>query len=160
MADTNLIESVVQIISAVAALASVLVVLKANEIANTAKNYQKNILLNRREIELLGIILEKLSIYDAWCKQGASGEDVNYHESNAAEYHSRDEAWSQIPRDVKFLLIKLSSHSEELEKRLKEWESGFIVKMESTYSFNEEFITERISLLREIRYGGLYKANK
>ncbi|WP_318474442.1 hypothetical protein [Photobacterium leiognathi] len=155
MADTNLIESVAPIISAVAALASVFVVWKANEIANTAKNYQKNSLLNKREIELLGIILEKLSIYDAWCKQGASGEDVNYHESNEVEYQSRDDAWSQIPRDVKFLLIQLSSHSEKLEKLLKEWESDFIVKMGSTYSFNEELITEHIRSLREIRCGGL-----
>ncbi|MBM4941647.1 hypothetical protein HYO29_22465 [Vibrio parahaemolyticus] len=155
MADTNLIESVAPIISAVAALASVFVVLKANEIANTAKNYQKNSLLNKREIELLGIILEKLSIYDAWCKQGASGENVNYHESNEVAYQSRDDAWSQIPRDVKFLLIQLSSHSEELEKLLKEWESGFVVKTGSTFSFKEELINERIRSLREIRSGGL-----
>lgn len=155
MADTNLIESVAPLVSAVAALASVFVVWKANGIANTAKNYQKNSLLNKREIELLGIILEKLSIYDAWCKQGASGENVNYHESNEVAYQSRDDAWSQIPRDVKFLLIQLSSHSEELEKQLKEWESGFVVKIDSEYSFKEELIIERISSLREIRCGGL-----
>ncbi|MEZ9131464.1 hypothetical protein [Vibrio breoganii] len=155
MADTNLIESIAPLVSAVATLASVFVVWKANGIANTAKNYQKNSLLNKREIELLGIILEKLSIYDAWCKQGASGENVNYHESNEVAYQSRDDAWSQIPRDVKFLLIQLSSHSEKLEKQLKEWESGFLVKMGSAYSFKEELIIERISSLREIRCGGL-----
>jgi hypothetical protein len=151
----KILESIAPIISAIAAIASVVAVFKANEIAKTVKNFQRNTLLNQREIELLGKALEKLSIYNAWCKTDSVGNDVNYHDSNETEYESRDDAWAQIPRDVKFILIQLSSHSERLESLLIEWEKGFITKAGESYSFDDSLVLQKIKYLRTIRSGGL-----
>jgi hypothetical protein len=151
----EILKSIAPIISAIAAIASVFAVFKANDIANTVKNFQRNTLLNQREIELIGKALEKLSIYSVWCKNDCAGNDVNYHDSNETEYTSRDDAWSQIPRDVKFILIQLTSHSERLETLLLDWEKGFINKSGESYSFEDSLVSEKIASLRSIRSGGL-----
>lgn len=151
----DFLNTISPIFSALAAIASVFAVYKANEIAKTVRDFQKNSVLNSREIELIGKALEKLSIYDTWCKPNCSGEDVNYHQSNEVEYTTRDDATLQIPRDVKFILIQLSSHSEILEKLLIEWENGFIAKTGNDYAFIDELVSEKIQSLRSIRAGGL-----
>lgn len=151
----EILNSMLPIFSMFAAIASTLAVFKANEIARSARDFQKNSILNQREIELIGKALEKLSIYDVWCKSGGAGENVNYHDSNETEYASRDGAFIQIPMDVKILLILLSSHSKKLESRLIEWEHDFIKKTGDCYNFEESLIGEKIRSLRAIRAGGL-----
>jgi len=151
----KILELISPIISAIAAIASVVAVFKANDIANTVKDFQRNCLLNQREIELIGKALEKLNIYNVWCKPDGAGSDVNYHDSNEVEYSTRDEASSQIPRDVKFILIQLTSHSERLESLLINWESGFIIKIGDDYQFEDNLVSEKIKSLRAIRSGGL-----
>lgn len=151
----EILKSIAPIISAIAAIASVFAVFKANDIANTVKDFQRNTLLNQREIELIGKALEKLSIYSVWCKDDGAGNDVNYHDSSETEYESRDDAWSQIPRDVKFILIQLTSHSERLEALLLDWEKGFIHKIGESYHFEDSLVSAKITSLRSIRSGGL-----
>ncbi|MBB1320447.1 hypothetical protein [Shewanella sp. SR43-8] len=151
----KILESIAPIVSSIAAIASFFAVLKANEIAKTVKYFQRNTLLNQREIELIGKALEKLNIYNVWCKEDSAGIDVNYHDSNETEYNSRDDACLQIPIDVKFILIQLTSHSEKLEFLLLKWEEGFILKSGKTYHFNESLVSEKIQSLRAIRSGGL-----
>ncbi|WP_028863983.1 hypothetical protein [Psychromonas aquimarina] len=143
------------LLAAIATIASAVAVFKANEIAMAVKNFQKNSILNQRELELIGKALEKLSIYDAWCKPGAKGENVNYHESNESEYKARDEAEIQIPRDIKFILIQLSAHSDNLESQLDEWEENFIIKTGDNYFLDAAQIRNKILSLRSIRSCGL-----
>lgn len=155
----NVIEtlnSMAPVFTMFAAIASALAIFNANEISRSVRDFQQNIILNQREIELIGKTLEKLAIYEIWCKSGGTGEGVNYHDSNEVEYASRDEAFVQIPIDVKFLLIQLSSRSVKLESQLTKWENGFIKKVGNSYLFEEHLISEKIQLLREIRAGGLY----
>ena len=151
----KILESISPIISAIAAIASAFAVFKANDIANTVKDFQKNSILNEREIELIGKALEKLNIYKVWCKTDAAGNDVNYHDSNETEYNTRDDAWSQIPRDVKFILIQLTSHSERLESLLTVWESDFIKRTGNDYHFEDSLVSDKIKSLRAILSGGL-----
>ena len=80
---------------------------------------------------------------------------MNFHDSKESNYDTRDDAWSQIPRDVKYVLIQLSSHSERLEQLLSEWELGFIEKTADTYIIKDEKVKEKIKSLREIVAGGL-----
>ncbi|HDY7754593.1 TPA: hypothetical protein RQL25_004610 [Vibrio vulnificus] len=150
-----MLDSITPFVSAIAALASAFAVFKANDIALTAKNFHKNSVLNQRELELLGKAIEKLSIYDVWCKTGGAGESINYHDSNEVEYSSRDDATMQIPRDLKYLLIQLSAHSEELNAKLIEWESDFISKVGDSYMLKDELVPVKIKALREIRSGGM-----
>lgn len=151
----EILNSIAPILSAIAAIASAFAVYKANEIAKAVRDFQKNSVLNHREIKLIGKALEKLNIYDVWCKPDSSGQDINYHDSSETEYNNRDDASMQIPRDVKFILIQLSSHSAKLESLLNEWEDGFIIKVGSDYTFTENLVSEKIKLLRTIRAGGL-----
>ncbi|WP_117235762.1 hypothetical protein [Vibrio maerlii] len=150
-----MLDSISPLVSAIAALASAFAVFKANDIAETVKNFHKNSVLNHRELELLGKALEKLSIYDVWCKTGGVGESVNYHDSNEVEYSSRDDATIQIPRDLKYLLIQLSAHSEDLNAKIVDWESNFISKVNDDYILKDELVSEKIKALREIRSGGM-----
>jgi hypothetical protein len=152
---TLMLESIAPIILAIAAIASAFAVFKANEIANAVERFQKNSVLNQREIELIGKALEKLCIYSVWCKLGGAGENVNYHDSNEVEYDSRGDATLQIPRDVKYIVIQLSAHSDTLQKKLEQWESGFITKLGNDYCFQEGLIQSKISELRSIRSDGL-----
>jgi hypothetical protein len=138
-----------------AAIASALAIFKANEIASSLKRFQRNSFLNRRELNLLNRALELLKIYEVWCTDNGAGSDVNFHDSNETSYESRDDAWSQIPRDIKFLLIQLSSHSNRLEQLLTEWEKGFLEKISSSYVLKDEQVKEKIKSLREIVSGGL-----
>ena len=87
-----------------------------------------------------------------WCKEGASGQDINYHDSCENEYETRDEAWTKIPQDVKFILIKLCAHSEELESLIHCWEDEFIIKSANFYRFEDSLVSEKIRGLRAIRY--------
>lgn len=151
----EILKLIAPIISAIAAIASVFAVFKANDIANTVKDFQRNTLLNQREIELIGKALEKLCIYSVWCKDDGAGNDVNYHNSSETEYATRDDAWLQIPMDVKFILIQLTSHSERLETLLLEWEKGFIHKTGESYRFEDCLMAEKITSLRTIRSGGM-----
>ncbi|WP_379544248.1 hypothetical protein [Psychrobacter sp. R86515] len=151
----EVLKSIAPVISAIAAMTSAFAVFKANDIANTVKNFQRNTLLNQREIELIGKALEKLNIYSVWCKDDGAGNNVNYHDSNEIEYKSRDDAWSQIPKDVKFILIQLTSHSERLETLLLDWEKGFIHKVGESYRFEDSLVSAKIASLRSIRSGGL-----
>ena len=128
---------------------------KANEISSALKRLQRNSILNQREIQFLNRALELLKIYDVWCKQDGAGSDVNFHDSKESSYSTRDDAWSQIPRDIKYILIQLSSHSERLENLLLEWENGFIEKVSDSYSLKDEMVTEKIQSLRNIISGGL-----
>ena len=146
---------IIPLLSVFAALASAYAVFKANEIAVAVRRFQKNSILNQREIELLGRALEKLNIYDVWCKQDGSGSNVNYHNSNETEYVTRDDASNQIPRDIKFILIQLSSHSERLESLTSEWESDFIIMVANDYHIKDELVTEKIKQLRAILASGL-----
>ncbi|MEZ8437890.1 hypothetical protein AB6D90_15185 [Vibrio splendidus] len=150
-----MLDSITPFVSAIAALASAFAVFKANDIALTAKNFHKNSVLNKRELELLGKALEKLSIYDVWCKTGGAGKSINYHDSTEVQYSSRDVATIQIPRDLKYLLIQLSAHSEGLNAKLIEWESGFISKVDDDYMLKDELVPAKIKALREIRSGGM-----
>ena len=151
----KIITSLAPFISAVAAIAAAIAVFKANEISSALKRLQRNSILNQREIQFLNRALELLKIYDVWCKQDGAGSDVNFHDSKESSYSTRDDAWSQIPRDIKYILIQLSSHSERLENLLLEWESGFIEKVSDSYSLEDEMITEKIQSLRNIISGGL-----
>lgn len=78
-----------------------------------------------------------------------------FYDSKETSYESRDDAWSQIPRDIKFLLIQLSSHSNRLEQLLIEWEKGFLEKISDSYVLKDEQVKEKIKSLREIVSGGL-----
>lgn len=142
-------------VAAVAAVAAAVAAFKANKISGALKRLQKNSILNQREIHLLNRALELLKIYDVWCTDSGAGSDVNFHDSKESHYNSRDDAWSQIPRDIKFILIQLSSHSERLDALLSEWECGFIEKTADTYILKDESIKEKIKSLREIVAGGL-----
>ncbi|MEZ9778609.1 hypothetical protein [Vibrio sp. 10N.261.54.A5] len=137
--------------AAIAAIAA----FKANEISGALKKLQKNSILNQREIQLLNRALELLKIYEVWCTNNGAGSNVNFHESKESNYDTRDDAWSQIPRDIKYVLIQLSSHSERLEQLLSEWELGFIEKAADTYIIKDEGVKEKIKSLREIVAGGL-----
>lgn len=152
---TSLITAISPLLAAIAAIAAAIAAFKANEISGALKRLQKNSILNQREIQLLNRALELLKIYDVWCKEDGAGSDVNFHDSKESTYNTRDEAWSQIPRDIKFILIQLSSHSERLEQLLSEWELGFIEKMADTYILKEENVKEKIKSLRDIVSGGL-----
>jgi len=149
------ITSISPLLAAIAAVAAAIAAFKANEISGALKRLQKNSILNQREIHLLNRALELLKIYDVWCTDSGAGSDVNFHDSKESHYNSRDDAWSQIPRDIKFILIQLSSHSERLDALLSEWECGFIEKTSDTYLLKDESIKEKIRSLREIVAGGL-----
>jgi len=152
---TSLITAISPLLAAIAAIAAAIAAFKANEISGALKRLQNNSILNQREIQLLNRALELLKIYDVWCKEDGAGSDVNFHDSKESTYNTRDEAWGQIPRDIKFILIQLSSHSERLEQLLSEWELGFIEKMADTYILKEENVKEKIKSLRDIVSGGL-----
>jgi hypothetical protein len=152
---TNIAISIAPLLAAIAAISAAIAAFKANEISGALRRLQKNSILNQREIQLLNRALELLKIYDVWCREGGAGSDVNFHDSKESNYSTRDDAWSQIPRDIKFILIQLSSHSERLEKLLSEWELEFIEKMADTYILREEKIKEKIKSLRDIVSGGL-----
>ncbi|MGN5130890.1 hypothetical protein ACTG13_14885 [Aeromonas hydrophila] len=83
-----IIEGLTPIISMIAAVASASAVFKANEISTSLKKFQKNSMLNAREIELAMQMLEALKIYDEWCKEDAAGSDVNFHTSRQTIYES------------------------------------------------------------------------
>lgn len=150
-----MLTSLAPLLSAVAAFAAAIAAFQANQISNALKRLQRNGILNQREIQLLNRALELLKIYDVWCTESGAGSDVNFHESNESNYNTRDDAWSQIPRDIKFILIQLSSHSECLEQLLSEWEHGFIEKVADSYSLKDERVKEKIKYLRAIVAGGL-----
>lgn len=151
----SMITSISPLLAAIAAVAAAVAAFKANEISGALKRLQKNSILNQREIQLLNRALELLKIYDVWCTDSGAGSEVNFHDSKESNYNSRDDAWSQIPRDIKFVLIQLSSHSERLDALLSEWECGFIEKSEDTYILKDESVKEKIKSLREIFAGGL-----
>lgn len=152
---TSMINSISPLLATIAAVAAAVAAFKANEISGALKRLQKNSILNQREIHLLNRALELLKIYDIWCTDSGAGSDVNFHDSKESSYNSRDDAWSQIPRDIKFILIQLSSHSERLDALLSEWERGFIEKSAGTYIIKDESIKDKIKSLREIFAGGL-----
>ena len=143
------------LLSAGAAIASFFANRKSNSTAEAVKNFQINSVLNQREIELIGQALERLNIYNVWCKQGASGQAINYHDSCENEYATRDEAWIRIPQDVKFILIQLCAHSEKLESLINCWEDGFMIKVGSSYRFEDNLVSEKIRSLRAVIYDGL-----
>lgn len=143
------------LLSAIAAIAAAIAAFKANEISSAVRRFQRNSVLNQREIYLLNQALELLKIYDVWCTEDGSGSDVNFHDSKESSYSSRDDAWSQIPRDIKYIIIQLASHSERLESLLNEWEKGFIEKVASSYSLKDDKVKEKIQSLRSILAGGL-----
>ena len=147
---TEIVNYIFYFISASAALASAIAIRKANKISKAVQESQKNSNLNQREIELIGRILEKLNIYNVWCKQDALGQDINYHDSDETEYDTRDDAEMKIPKDVKLLLIKLHAHSEELAVSIKKWEDGFIIKVDDSYCFNESLVLKKMESLRDI----------
>lgn len=144
------VNSIFYVLSTIAAIASAFAIYRSNKTAKAVKNIQKNIILNQREIELIGKALEKLNIYNVWCKQDASGQDINYHDSDETEYDTRDDAEMKIPKDVKLLLIKLHAHSEELAVSIKKWEDGFIIKVDDSYCFNESLVLKKMESLRDI----------
>ena len=65
------VNSIFYVLSTIAAIASAFAIYRSNKTAKAVKNIQKNIILNQREIELIGKALEKLNIYNVWCKQDA-----------------------------------------------------------------------------------------
>ena len=152
---TSMIASISPLLAAIAAVAAAVAAFKANEISAALKRLHKNSILNQRELHLLNRALELLKIYDVWCTDNGAGSDVNFHDSKESNYNTWDDAWSQIPRDIKFILIQLSSHSDRLEMLLSEWECGFIEKSSDTYIIKDESIKEKIKSLREIVAGGL-----
>ena len=151
----KLLASLAPLLSAVAANAAAIAAFQANNISKSLKRLQRNSILNQREIQLLNRALELLKIYEVWCTDSGAGSDVNFHDSNESNYKSRDDACSQIPRDIKYILIQLSSHSERLENLLSRWEQGFINKVAESYALKDEQVKEKISSLREIISGGL-----
>ncbi|TQP91961.1 hypothetical protein FLL87_06885 [Vibrio cholerae] len=151
----KLITAFAPLLSAVAAIAAAFAAFKANEISSALKKLQRNSILNQREIQLLSRALELLNIYDVWCKENGAGSSVNFHDSKESNYDTRDDAWSQIPRDIKYIIIQLSSHSERLEYLLTEWERDFIVQVSDSYHLNDDMVKEKIKSLREILSGGL-----
>ena len=120
----KIVNALAPLLAAIAAVAAAIAAFKANEISGALKRLQKNTILNQREIQLLNRALELLKIYEDWCTDNGAGNNVNFHDSKESNYDTRDDAWSQIPRDIKYVLIQLSSHSERLEQLLSEWELG------------------------------------
>lgn len=151
----KIIVSLAPILSAIAAIAAAVAAFKANEISNALKRLQRNSILNQQEIQLLNRTLELLKIYDVWCRDDGAGSDLNFHDSKESNYSTRDDAWSQIPRDIKFILVQLSSHSDRLEDLLNEWEKGFVIKVADSYALQESMIKEKIKSLRSITSEGL-----
>lgn len=151
----KIINALAPLLAAIAAVAAAIAAFKANEISGALKRLQKNSILNQREVQLLNRALELLKIYEVWCTDNGTGNNVNFHDSKESNYDTRDDAWSQIPRDIKYVLIQLSSHSERLEQLLSEWELGFIEKTADTYTIKDENVKEKIKSLREIVAGGL-----
>ncbi len=152
----SILTSLVPLLSAVAAISAAFAAFKANQISRALMSLQRNGILNQREIQLLHRALELLKTYDVWCTDDGAGSDVNFHDSKESNYNSRDEASSQIPRDIKYILIQLSSHSERLEHLLSGWESGFIQKLGDSYFLEGEQVKEKIKSLRDILSGGLF----
>lgn len=146
----GVVTSLAPILSAIAAIAAAIATVKASQISSAFHKFQKNNVLNQREISLLNRALELLKIYDVWCTVDGAGSDINFHDSKESDYKSRDDAWAQIPRDIKYILIQLSSHSERLESLLSEWENGFIVKCSGSYFLKDEVVKEKIQSLRDI----------
>jgi hypothetical protein len=142
-------------VAAIAAAYAAFAALRANNISKKILSMQRNSILNMREIELLNKALELLKIYDVWCKPGCTGEKINYHKSKEISYETRDEAWMNIPYDLKIILIRLSSLSSVLEKKLSEWEEGFIEVMGDSFKFDDDQVAEKIRTLRDIVYDGL-----
>ena len=151
----GLITSLAPMLSAIAAIAAAVAAFKANEISSTLKRLQRNSILNQHEIQLFHRALELLKVYDVWCKEEGAGSDVNFHDSKESSYSTRDNASTQIPRDIKFILIQLSSHSEKLESLLFEWEQGFILKIADSYALQDNKVKEKIQSIREIFSSGL-----
>jgi len=151
----SVLTSLAPLLSAVAAIAAAIAAFQANAISRSLRRLQSNSILNQREIQMLNRALELLKIYEVWCADNGAGSDVNFHDSNESNYKTRDDAWSQIPRDIKFILIQLSSHSERLERLLSEWELGFIQRVADSYALKDEQVKEKISSLRAIVSGGL-----
>lgn len=149
------LNSIAPILAAISAFAAAVAALNANRIARSLKRFQRNSFLNSRELDLLNRSLELLKIYEVWCIASGAGSDVNFHDSKETSYQSRDDAWIQIPRDIKFLLIQLSSHSSRLEQLLVDWEEGFLEKKGDSYVLKDEQVKEKIKALREIVSGGL-----
>jgi hypothetical protein len=148
-------KSIAPILTAISAIAAAVAVFKANSIASSVKRFQRSSFLNARELNLLNRVLELLKIYEVWCTDNGAGFAVNFHDSKETSYESRDDAWSQIPRDIKFLLIQLSSHSNKLEQILNEWEKGFLEKISDSYILKDDQVKEKIKSLREIVSGGI-----
>jgi hypothetical protein len=136
--------------AAISAIASAIAAWNANKISSSVKMFQRNTFLNAQELDLLSRALKLLKIYEVWCTDNGAGSDVNFHDSKETSYESRDDAWSQIPRDIKFLLIQLSSHSNRLDQLLFDWEKDFLEKKGDSYSLKDEQVKEKIKLLREI----------
>lgn len=151
----KVVTALTPVFSTIAAIAAAVAAFKANEISNSLKRLQKNSILNQQEIHLLYRALELLKIYDVWCTNDGAGSNVNFNDSSESNYSTRDDAWNQIPRDIKFILIQLSSHSAKLEMLLSEWEEDFIDKIEDSYKLRDEKIKQKIHALREILSGGL-----
>ncbi|MCG9559851.1 hypothetical protein [Vibrio kanaloae] len=145
----------ISFLSLIAAVASAFAVYQANNIARSARDFHINSILSNRELELLGLALEKLNIFDVWCKSGGSGEDINFSESKISEYENRDDAYFDIPKDVKILVVQAASHSERLDEILKQWEKGFIKKVGDSYQLEESLLQKKIAELRDIIAGGL-----
>jgi hypothetical protein len=148
-------KSIAPILAAISAVAAAVAAFNANRIARSLMRFQRNSFLNARELNLLNRSLELLKIYEVWCTDSGAGSDVNFHDSKETSYESRDDAWSQIPRDIKFLLIQLSSHSNRLEQLLIEWEKDFLEKKGDSYVLKDEQVKEKIKSLRELVLGGL-----
>lgn len=147
--------SLVPMLSAIAAIAAAVAAFKANEISSSLRRLQRNSILNQQEIQLLSRILELLKIYDVWCRDDGAGSDLNFHNSKESNYDSRDDASSQIPRDIKYILVQISSHSESLEYLLNKWEEDFVIKVGNSYELREDMIKEKIKSLRSIIAGGI-----
>jgi len=148
-------KSIAPILAAISAIAAAIAAWNANKISSSVKMFQRNSFLNAREFDLLNSALELLKIYEVWCTDDGAGSDVNFHDSKETSYKSRDDALIQIPRDIKFLLIQLSSHSNRLEELVFEWEKGFIENIGDSFVLKDIQVKEKIKALREIISGGL-----
>lgn len=138
-------------LTCIATIASAFAIYKTSEISKSIIKFNKKILVNDREIKLAGEILEKLYIYNIWCKNDGLTSEINFYEGGEHSYNSRDEAFSKIPIDIKIIIVKLSSHSKVLEEKLLSFENNFIQPLEDSYVINEDKITEKIKSFREIK---------
>jgi len=150
---SDLSEVVIPIIMLVVTVFSAYSAYQANKISSRVCKFQEKLFLNVDEIKISQEILEKLTFYNVWCSDRSQigSLDINYNNTESEVYGSRDDAFSNIPNEVKVLCIKLQTRGEHWRHEITQWEEGLLFKVEDSYAFNEENLEKKILHFKKLR---------